>query len=87
VNDQRNDRWKFEDRYYMANLASTQETMDLELDDVGPGVGRGPVIYASRDDETELITVRTFTSSPLPIALLQQFINEAQSRLPPQDPT
>ena len=76
------DRWLFAGRHYMVTLASSADDMSLELDDVGPGVGRGCVSIANKLDDSEQITVSTFTADPLPVELLTQFIDEAMSRLP-----
>jgi len=57
--------------------------MDLELDDVGPSVGRGPILVACRDDESGAIAVRSLTDSWLPVELVEAFVAEAKHRLPP----
>ena len=64
-------------------FTSTPTTVDLELDDYGPGVGRGPIAHASRDDDSGEITVRVFTDSPLPLGLVEQFLAEVARTLPP----
>ena len=69
-------------RYYMVTLASTPDTMDLELEDVGPGVSRGLLLLASRNDQSGQL-VRVWTNDPLPIELLEEFMAEAQRCLPP----
>jgi hypothetical protein len=76
--------WAFDGRHYMVTLASTPDTMDLELDDVAPSPSRGLVLMASRDDESGAITLRTFTSEPLALELLERFVGEAQRQLPPE---
>lgn len=74
-------RWHFGDRYYWVTLTSTPTTLDLELDDLGPGIGRGLLAVASCDDASGAITVRFFTEDRLPIALVDQFLTEATERL------
>jgi hypothetical protein len=76
------ERWRFAGRYYLLTLASSPETMDLELDDVGPSLGRGPTLYASCNDATGAMTIRALTSDPLPIELLDEFLSEARLTLP-----
>lgn len=77
------ERWHVGGRYYMVTLASPPDTMDLELEDVGPGVSRGIVVLASRNDQSGQIIVRVWTNDPLPIELLEKFMAEAQRCLPP----
>ncbi len=77
------ERWHFGGRYYGVTMASTPDTMDLELDDLGPAPSHGLVIAASMSDATGDVTVRVFSEMPLPIALVQQFLSEAECRLPP----
>lgn len=80
--DAKDDRWFFAGRHYIITLASSADDMNLELDDVGPGIGRGPVAVATKPDDSKEITLSTLTSDPLPIDLISQFIGEASSRLP-----
>lgn len=75
-------RWHFAGRYYLVTLASSRETMDLELDDVGPSLGRGPTLYASCADDSGAITIRALRCDPLPIELVEEFLTEARLRLP-----
>ncbi len=77
------ERWSFGDRYYGVALASAPDSMVLELDDLGPGLARGLVMAASLSDSTGSMTVRVFTDAALPASLVQQFLSEAQVRLPP----
>ena len=58
--------------------------MVLELDDLGPGLARGLVMAASLSDSTGSMTLRVFTEAALPVTLVQQFLSEAQDRLPPK---
>lgn len=55
--------------------------MDLELDALGPGLGRGCIATASRVDGFDAVTIRVFVENPLPIGLIAKFIEEAQTRL------
>lgn len=77
------ERWHFGGRYYALTLASTPETLDLELDDIGPDAGLGRVLIASTDGETGMTTLRCFTDAPLPVELLEAFLDEARRTLPP----
>ncbi len=77
------ERWHFADRYYGITLLSAVDHSDLELDDLGPAPGRGTVMTASRADDTGVTTVSVFTSEPLPLGLVEQFVDEARRRLPP----
>lgn len=79
------ERWHFADRYYGITLASAPTSMDLELDDLGPGVGRGLIAIASYDDDSGEITVKSFAEHAVPIGLLEQFLSEAQRCLPSVD--
>jgi len=54
----------------MVTLASTPDSLDLELDDVGPAVGRGTIAVASRPDGGDVISVRPFSDEALPIEVL-----------------
>ena len=76
------ERWHHGGRYYLTHLASTPTSMDLELDDVGPGIGRGPIALASCDDATGELVVRVFTDAPLPLGLLELLLSEARTVLP-----
>ena len=57
--------------------------MDLELDDLGSGIGRGLVAMASCDDDSGDLVVRVFAEAGLPIAGVEQFLGEARERLLP----
>jgi hypothetical protein len=82
MEDRATERWHFGDRFYAITLASAPDSMDLELDDP-ERFEQGPLMLASRDDETGDLTVRVFTDERLPLALLEQFVSEARLRLPP----
>ncbi|MEL6890754.1 MAG: hypothetical protein AAFP84_04105 [Actinomycetota bacterium] len=75
------DRCFFGGRHYMVTFASSADDVSLQLEDTGPGVGRGFVAIAAKLDDSSETTLRTFTSDPLPLGLLTQFIDEARSRL------
>ena len=74
-------RWQIRDRHYGVTVASTPDSFDLELDDLGPGVGRGPVAIASMPDGSKNINVRVFTDGALPIEVIEEFVAEARRRL------
>jgi hypothetical protein len=84
VSDARSEveKWTIDGRHYGLTLASTPTSMDLELDDLGPGVGQGLVALVSCDDETQELTVRVFTDRPLPNVLIEMLIADAGERLP-----
>jgi hypothetical protein len=75
--------WHFGGRYYGVRLASAPDSMDLELDHLGPAPEQGTVMIVSRDDNSGDMTVRVFTDQPLPLVLVEQFVSEARRRLPP----
>ena len=75
------ERWHIGERYYGVTAASTPQGFDLELDDLGPGVGRGLVAIASLPDDSEAISLQVFGAGALPIEVLEQFIAEARRRL------
>src|SRR4051794_34011891 len=77
------ERWHVGGRYYSVTLATSPDAIDLELDDLGPGVGRGPVAIASQPDETDEISVSVVTVDALPVELLEQFLGEARRILVP----
>ena len=82
VTDSRED-WHYGGRHYLLTLASTQDSMDLELDLVGDASGdQRPVLLASCDDESQDLTLSVFTSEPLPLDLIERFIGEARTSLP-----
>lgn len=75
------ERWHIGERFYVVTFASTPDSLDLELYDVGPAVGRGTIAIASRPDGGEAINVRLFSDGPLPIEVVEQFVAEARVRL------
>jgi len=56
--------------------------MDLELDDLGPGIGRGLLALVSCDDESQELTLRVFNAEPLPAVLIEMLLADAGERLP-----
>ena len=76
------EEWHYGDRYYGVTLASTPDSMDLELDDLGPPPARGTVLIALCDDETQMLTLRTFTDGPLALDLVERFVHLAREQLP-----
>ena len=75
------ERWHIGDRYYGVTAASTPDSYDLELDDLGPGIGRGPVAVASMPDGSGAVSLKVFDGRSLPIEVIEQFIAEARRRL------
>jgi len=80
------ERWYYGGRWYTTTLASSvtnRDGMGLELDDIAPAPGRGPVVEAFHDDTTGEWTFISHITEPLPLDLIEQFIAEARRRLPP----
>jgi hypothetical protein len=75
------ERWHIGDRYYGVTRASTPDSFDLELEDLGPGTGRGFVAIASMRDDGEAVTIQVVADYPLPLELLEQFIAAARNGL------
>lgn len=75
------ERWHIGDRYYGVTVASTPDSSDLELDDLGPGPGRGTVAIASMPDDSKDINVMVYSDGALPIEVFEQFVAEARRRL------
>lgn len=78
------DRWYFRGRWYSTTVASWvsgRDGLGLELDDVAPAPGRGPVLEAFRDDTTGDLTFTAYVADPLPFELVEQFIAEARHEL------
>jgi hypothetical protein len=61
-------------------LASSPDSSDLELEDLGPGTGRGLVAIASKRDGSDANTLQVI-ADPLPIELLDQLVAEARLQL------
>jgi hypothetical protein len=57
------------------------DSLDLELEDLGPGTGRGIVAIASKRDGGDATTLQVIADHPLPIELLEQLVAEARLRL------
>lgn len=77
------ERWHLGGRYYGVTVVATVDSTDLELDDLGPGVGRGCIAIATIADGTDEILVSVVTDDALPIDVLEQFTAEARRLLPP----
>lgn len=75
------ERWHIGGRYYGVTAASTPDSFDLELDDLGPDLRRGIVAIASMRDGTDSIGVRLYAEQELPIEVVEQFLAEARRRL------
>ena len=79
------DRWHIGGRYYAVTVASDVATRDgigLELDDVAPAPGRGLVLEVFRDDAADQQLLFTALSGdPLPLELVEQFLEEAREAL------
>jgi hypothetical protein len=72
-------------RYYHLTRASDPDGMALELDDVAPDPGRGMIAMAYRHDGGHM-SVRWFSCEPLPIRLVEEFLEAACLLLPPARP-
>jgi hypothetical protein len=79
------ERWEFDGRHYLITVfddtSATREGLGWELEDVAPTPGRGNVLEAFRDDNTGALTVTALTDQPLPLALVQRFVTEAERDL------
>ena len=75
------ERWHIGGRYYVVTVATTPDSIDLELDDLGPEVGRGTVAIASKSDASGTINLRVFPDHELPIEVVEQFTAEARYKL------
>lgn len=75
------ERWHIGGRYYGVTATSTPDSFDLELDDLGPDLGRGIVAIASVRDGTDSIGVRLYAEHELPIEVVEQFLAEARRLL------
>lgn len=75
------ERWHIGGRYYGVTVASTPDSLHLELDDLGPGVGRGTIAIASKPDGSSTINVRVFAEWSVPIDVVDQFLSEPRRRL------
>lgn len=75
------ERWHIGDRFYGVTAAGTPDSFDLELEDLGPGVGRGLVALASMADGARSISLTVYDDRTLPIEVVEQFIAEARRSL------
>jgi hypothetical protein len=78
--------WHIGDRWYLVTGISqvgSDEGFGLELEDVGPTLGRGVVMRAFRDNSTGQITITCPTDKQLPIELVEQFSAETRLRTSP----
>jgi hypothetical protein len=78
--------WEYDDRFYAVTAVSGTGTRDgfgWELDDVAPAPGHGPVLEAFWDDGAGRFTFTSFTPDPLPFALVERFVREANQAVPP----
>lgn len=84
------ERWQFGGRWYAVTMASdvgARDGMGLELDDVAPAPGRGVALEAFHHDQTGEMTFTAFTNEPLPLDLVEQFVEQARRVLPPGNDT
>lgn len=76
----------FGGRHYAVTRFSDVSSRDgygWELEDVGPGLGRGPVCEAFYDDSLKAFTFTAALTSALPFALIHQFVTEAAEDVGP----
>lgn len=80
-------RWVFGGRRYELIAFSDVSARDgygWELNDVAPTPGRGKVLEAFWDDTTGLFSFWACGGEALPFELVEQFVMEARSGVPPQ---
>ena len=81
------DRWHFDDRWYLITAFSevgSRDRFGLELEDVAPSPGKGVVLSAFYDDSTSRISISSKTADPLPLDLVEQFLEEVRIRTMPR---
>lgn len=72
-------RWFVDGRHHLATWLSAPESRELELDDVGPGPGRGPVAIGSIPDDGGPPTVEVVAGAALSAEVLRRFLDELGS--------
>lgn len=77
------DEWHYGGRYYLLTQYTDPESIGWELEDVAPTPGRGEVLDAKLHDDDGSLTVRVWTSDPLPIELVHRFVTEAREHFAP----
>jgi hypothetical protein len=80
--------WEHQGRYYLVTAFSDVAGRDgygWELEDVAPAPGRGSICEAFYDDTISQFTFKALTQDPLPFALIERFVTEAATSVPPSD--
>jgi hypothetical protein len=75
--------WHVAGRFYGVTVAGAPDSLDVELDDLGPAPERGTVArVVFPDDAPEQPTFAQYGDEPLPLALLEKFIAAARANEP-----
>jgi hypothetical protein len=84
--DARPGDWHFAGRYYLTTMAGDldRDGMALEVEDVAPAPGRWIVAEVYYSDQSGEMTFSALTTDPLPLALIERIVAEAQRVLPPR---
>ena len=80
------DRWTFDGRHFLLTKFSEGDKRDgygFELEEVSPP-SPAIVLEAFWDDTTGLFTFRAFTERSLPFRLVEQFVADASTGVPPK---
>lgn len=80
------DGWEYDGRYYAVEKSSDVSTRGgygWKLQDVAPAPGLGAVLGAFYDDTTTNFTFKSWTDRDLPFALVERFVREARTGVPP----
>ncbi|HWJ61802.1 MAG TPA: VOC family protein [Acidimicrobiales bacterium] len=72
------EHWHVAGRFYDLVVLTAPDRSELELDDVGPGLGRGTVARATVPDEGAA-NVELVDGARLPLALVERFVAEVRS--------
>jgi hypothetical protein len=75
------DAWCFEGRYYGVVVCAGPEQVTVELEDLAPAPGRGTAAVVTFADDGAAPVVAVYARD-LPLALLRQFLEEAERNQP-----
>lgn len=78
--DELREQWSIGGRHYLLWQMSGPDEDEVELEDVGPGLGRGSLL-ATRDDATGEISITADLEQPVPIEVLDRFVAEVDTLL------
>lgn len=75
------ERWHLGGRYYGLTVASTPDSFDLELEEMGPEGERETIAVASMPDGGDAISLRVFSDESMPLEVMERFTAAARRRL------